>query len=92
MRYKFGFGLEGYYALLEAQGGKCAMCGRTDSGSAKSARFNIDHDHACCPGEVTCGKCVRGLLCMPCNTGLGILEQEGLIEKALAYLDQYRKP
>jgi hypothetical protein len=32
--------------------------------------FCVDHDHTCCPGEYTCGKCVRGLLCDDCNKKL----------------------
>lgn len=51
--------------LLEAQGGVCAICQHSDP------NLLVDHDHACCPGRESCGKCVRGLLCQRCNTGLG---------------------
>lgn len=34
----------------------------------------IDHDHGCCPGVSSCGKCVRGVLCFRHNSLLGQLE------------------
>ena len=45
----------------------------------------IDHDHACYPDEkASCGRCVRGLLCLSCNTTLGLIERK--LELAQAYL------
>lgn len=62
--------IEDYEALLEAQGGRCAIC-RSD-GSDMERRFHVDHDHTCCPRTWgTCGKCIRGLLCHRCNLMLG---------------------
>lgn len=48
-----------YAALLEWQRGRCFICGRVP----RSRRLAVDHDHSCCPGSVSCGRCVRGLLC-----------------------------
>lgn len=62
-----------YRALLRAQGGVCAVCGGDNGGHT----LHVDHDHACCPGEMTCGQCVRGLLCFNCNGRLGTVEELG---------------
>lgn len=68
--------------LLEAQGGACAMCGGSFE---ENKRICIDHDHACCPSEQrSCGQCIRGLLCLSCNTTLGHIERN--YERAQLYL------
>jgi hypothetical protein len=68
--------------LLEAQQYACAMGGEPfTEGSA----ICIDHDHACCPDEKrSCGKCIRGLLCLDCNTTLGKIERK--LKMAQAYM------
>lgn len=54
-----------YLALLEKQGGVCAICKR----SCKSGRrLAIDHCHKTSK--------VRGLLCAPCNTALGLMQED----------------
>lgn len=57
---------EEYEKLLSSQDGVCAICKK----SPKSRRLAVDHDHSCCPGKSTCGECVRGLLCISCNSRL----------------------
>jgi hypothetical protein len=50
----------------------------------------VDHDHTCCSGEITCGKCVRGLLCVRCNTVLGLLRDDPeILRAAIAYLEKF---
>jgi hypothetical protein len=67
---------EWYEETLTSQDRQCALC----SAEPGERRFQVDHDHNCCPidkksNRRTCGKCVRGLLCEGCNTELGSLER-----------------
>lgn len=80
---------DAYRALLESQGGVCALCGiRPTRGDV----FMVDHNHACCPGPKTCGSCVRGLLCPACNSGLGLFrDNPEALRKAVTYVDRGRK-
>lgn len=55
-----------YDRLYEAQGRRCALC----SATGRTKRLAVDHDHACCSGPKSCGQCVRGLICGPCNDTL----------------------
>ncbi len=65
---------EQYWALYEAQGGHCAMCQRA-TGTGRR-RLSVDHDHSCCNGPISCGQCVRGLLCSVDNKWLGHIRDE----------------
>ncbi|MFD9393982.1 endonuclease domain-containing protein [Streptomyces sp. NPDC060000] len=62
---KFHITVTFYKSLEELQEGRCAIC---RSPSAEDQGWNIDHDHECCPGIGSCGKCIRGLLCSMCNS------------------------
>ncbi|QSM04400.1 endonuclease VII domain-containing protein [Mycobacteroides abscessus subsp. abscessus] len=64
---------EQYWAVYEAQGRKCAICQRA---TGASRRLSVDHDHSCCNGPVSCGKCVRSLLCSTCNKLLGHIRDD----------------
>lgn len=80
------YGLQpGEYAeILEAQGGRCFVCGWA---TGKAQRLSVDHDHACCPELPACGKCVRGLVCRPCNRDvLGRLRDNLDAARRLAFL------
>jgi hypothetical protein len=69
---RYGLTQELYDLLLKAQDYTCAMCG---SPFRDGQPVFIDHDHACCPQEkASCGKCVRGLLDLACNTALAYLD------------------
>jgi Recombination endonuclease VII len=63
-----------YQAALTVQDGRCAICRREFGDEAGPP--HIDHDHACCPGAKSCGRCFRGLLCTGCNHSLGNLHDD----------------
>lgn len=79
---KYGITVAGYDRMLAEQGGGCAICGSADPrGRARSPHFQIDHDHD--TGNV------RGLLCAPCNTGLGHFgDSIENLRSAIAYLQR----
>ena len=54
---------------LGAQEIQCGIC-KTQIPGKKG--WCIDHDHTCC--EKGCPKCVRGILCGLCNSGLGLFK------------------
>src|SRR5690606_11385790 len=89
---QYNMTLAEYDALLAKQDGKCAICALTPAeiGDAEGANLKalaVDHDHDCCPGSASCGKCIRGLLCARCNTSLGGFRDEvDLLFKAADYL------
>lgn len=67
--------------LLAAQGGVCAICGQPQQAGQRLA---VDHDHACCPGGWSCGRCIRGLLCHRCNRMIGLLGDSAAVARSLA--------
>lgn len=75
----YGITLERYNAMREQQGGLCAVCG---SRCIKHGdRLSVDHDHE--SGRV------RGLLCDPCNNGLGRFRDDpALLRTAADYLER----
>lgn len=69
-----------YDALLEEQGGVCAICGGQPATRGESKRpFRVDHCHET--------GVVRGLLCAPCNVGLSRFgDSPEVLLAAAAYL------
>lgn len=83
----YGLGFGGYPRLLAKQDGRCAICGTPHPGG-RGDTFHVDHDHSCCPGSKSCGRCVRGLLCKLCNMGLGRFRDDpALLRAAADYLE-----
>lgn len=85
MDARYGLSPGEHDAILEAQGGLCAICKLPGN----SEPLCIDHDHSCCPGHRSCGECVRGLLCQNCNKGLAhMMDDIGLLVSAVEYLSR----
>lgn len=73
-------------ALLAEQGGLCPVCADPID-LADTRKTAIDHDHSCCPGTYSCGKCIRGILHHRCNVLVGHMELNlDHIERALRYI------
>jgi hypothetical protein len=67
-----------YFDLLDRQGGACAICGATEADRNRPL-LHVDHDHE--TGNV------RGLLCTPCNAGIGHFRDDpALLRRAIRYL------
>ena len=65
----------------------CGICGNPES---QKRSLSVDHDHSCCPGETSCGDCVRGFLCSNCNRGLGLFgDSASRLQAAIEYLSEY---
>ncbi len=77
---KYKISLLDYHLMLEQQGNRCAICSTDVPVPGHShAYFNIDHCHKT--------GLVQGLLCTPCNTGLGAFrDSPKLMGKAALYV------
>lgn len=81
----YGLAPGDYARLLEHQGGACFICQRRPG----LKRLAVDHDHSCCAGPISCGQCVRGLLCRNCNRDvLGHLKDDpASLRRAIEYVE-----
>lgn len=85
LKKSFGITLDDYRAILEIQGGVCAIC-RQQETSARGGNVKwlaVDHCHST-------GK-VRGLLCEACNVSIGRMKEDtDRLRSAIAYLDRHK--
>lgn len=65
-RRQYGITLAEYERLARRQRWRCAVCER--KAYPRGSRLVVDHNHA--TGEV------RGLLCQPCNSALGLMGEK----------------
>lgn len=77
---KYNLDKQSFWDLFNSQGGQCAGC----NNPVEESRMEVDHDHRCCPGDKTCGECVRGLLCHSCNVALAMIKDDPNRALALA--------
>lgn len=77
----YGITHNDYLKMLEAQNGRCAICGTDTPGGRGS--FHVDHCHNT--------NVVRGLLCSNCNRGIGYLKDSvSNLASAILYLSDYQ--
>ena len=72
LKQKYGITLLEYEKILKEQKNKCKICRRNQKDYKKT--FAVDHDHKT--------NKIRGILCDPCNYGLGFYEK---------HKDKYKK-
>jgi hypothetical protein len=78
---RYGLTSEQYYEMLEKQNNTCKICNKKCL-SRKS--LSVDHCHKT--------EKVRGLLCVKCNTSLGMLNDDiSLFYKAIDYLKNFEE-
>ena len=76
LRYNFGITSVQFAALLEWQQNRCAVCGSNDPRYGRKASFSVDHDHET--------GAIRGLLCMGCNTAIGLFHDDPEVMRSAA--------
>lgn len=76
-RWRYSLTVEQVVSLWEEENRYCA-----NPGCRATEWLHLDHNHSCCPPDrfpqshkISCGDCVRGWLCQPCNTSLGKLQE-----------------
>ena len=81
LRLLYGITLNDYNKMFEEQKGCCAICGIHQSEIERA--FSVDHDHN--TGEI------RSLLCINCNSGLGLFKDDlSILEEAKKYLEYFK--
>jgi Recombination endonuclease VII len=85
---RYGLTIGDYDALLTAQGGRCACCGRVETRTRREASDPLVVDHCHQTGRV------RGLLCHACNLTAGWAERsdepETYLDAVKSYLRDHR--
>lgn len=82
----YGLTDDQFTEMLALQDFSCAICLEEFTTTPV-----VDHDHTCCEGRASCGKCVRALLCSGCNKGLGSFHDDPTILRwAADYVEKHR--
>ncbi len=78
LKCKYRLTLEEYNAMLVAQQGNCAICGQP------MQRPVVDHNHDTDK--------VRQLLCSPCNSAIGLLQENPVVlRRAADYIERHQQ-
>jgi hypothetical protein len=75
----YGITREDKNSMLASQGGACKICGGSNH---RGKDWHVDHCHTT--------SAVRGILCSPCNSSLGLLREDiQVLRSAIAYLEDH---
>ena len=77
--WRYGISKDAYTEIISRG---CAAVAFGASGC--SGPIGLDHDHQCCKGPRSCGKCIRGALCFTHNVA------EGHYDRAKSWVESYR--
>jgi hypothetical protein len=78
IKHKYNMDMGTYDSLYTKQGGQCKICGDAHD------LLYVDHCHTT--------NDIRGLLCQPCNSGLGMFrDNPSLLSSAINYLQPKKK-
>lgn len=84
LKIKYNIELSEYEKLLEIQNGCCKICKTKKPGRRDVKRFAVDHCHKT--------NKIRGLLCMACNTAIGLLNEDPKrFDAAKQYLEEHKQ-
>lgn len=75
---RFKLSKDDYFSMLSRG---CDSCG-------SFSRLCIDHDYSCCSGQMTCGRCIRGVLCGSCNTIEGHTKTKEQLLGLIQYMEK----
>lgn len=88
LRHTFGIDAEAFAKLYDAASGKCQICGKLLAAIHRGEQAE-GGEYPCIDHSKTCG-CVRGLLCVRCNLGLGQLGHSiSRLAEAVGYLERF---
>lgn len=74
----YGISKEAFECMFMAQKSRCKICGSQEH---KGKNWNLDHDKKT--------GLIRGILCMPCNFGLGYFQDNTeFLKSAIVYLKE----
>jgi hypothetical protein len=81
-KWRYGLAAEQFTAMLDHQDYRCAICYLPFDPEAGIDAIHVDHDHAT--------DTVRGLLCGPCNRGLGHFYDDPMrLRTAADYIERW---
>jgi len=89
LRYRYRLSVSQFWSIYDEQNGCCGICKK---------ELNLNKDTTWRPKTVAVDHChatgvVRGILCAPCNQGLGLFKDSTqLLSSAISYLQASEKP